>query len=188
MRCTTFNGRLLIAIAMMMITTTTVSAGWNEFWHKVGVGYQRNNAWPDPFNEADAIAVITPFEIMKNNGWVLHNTLGAEQFRAGDGALLTAGQTNLAWIARQAPESRRQVFVVRGSSQQETEARLVSVRDALQQYHVAGPAPEVFVTDRVPPTAPGSWATKVNRAWLEELASPKLPNSSAAGTTGITTQ
>ena len=32
---------------------------------KIGIGYERNNAWPDPFNEVDAMAVITPFETMK---------------------------------------------------------------------------------------------------------------------------
>ena len=72
MRCTSFYGRLLIAVALMSITTTSVSADWHEkwhgFWNRIGIGYERNNAWPDPFNEYDAMAVITPFEAMKQNG------------------------------------------------------------------------------------------------------------------------
>ncbi|QDV47032.1 hypothetical protein Enr13x_69410 [Stieleria neptunia] len=192
MRCTSFYGRLLIVAALMSVTTTSVSAKWNDhwnsFWHKVGVGYERNNAWPDPFNEMDAMAVITPFEAMKQNGWVLHNTIGPHQFRDGDGALKTSGQETVAWIARQAPASRRQVYVVRAATADETEARVASVREILSQFQGPGPQPTVAVTDRVPPTASGAWATKVNRAWLEELAPPKLPSSSAAGTSAVTQQ
>lgn len=192
MRCTSFYGRLLIAVALLSVTSTAVSAGWRERWndfcHRVGVGYERNNAWPDPFNEMDAMAVITPFEAMKQNGWVLHNTIGPHQFREGDGALKTSGQEAVAWIASQAPASRRQVYVVRAATPEETEARIASVRELLAQYEGSGPTPTVAITDRVPPTAPGSWATKVNRTWLEELAPPKLPTSSAAGTASATRQ
>ncbi|MCO8125274.1 hypothetical protein NHH03_26285 [Stieleria sp. TO1_6] len=186
MRCTSFYGRLMIAVVLMSVSATSVSAGWNEFWSNVNGGYARNNAWPDPFNEMDAMSVIMPFEAMKQNGWVLHNTIGSEQFRDGDGALLTAGQKSVAWIARQAPPTRRQVYVVRADSPQETESRIASVREALSQYHVAGPAPTVSVVDRESPTASGAWATKINRAWLEHLAPPKLPSSSAAGTASAT--
>ncbi len=190
MRCTSIYGRLLIAIALMTVTATSVDAGWKERWNdfmnRVGVGYERNNAWPDPFNEQDAIAVITPFEAMKQNGWILHNTIGPHQFREGDGALKTSGQKTLAWIARQAPHSRRQVYIVRAATEAETDARVASVRDILEQVQGPGPIPTIMLTDRIPPTAPGDWATKVNRTWLEQLATPKLPTSSAAGTQSAT--
>lgn len=190
MRCTSFYGRLLIAVALMSITTTSVSADWHEkwhgFWNRIGIGYERNNAWPDPFNEYDAMAVITPFEAMKQNGWILHNTIGPHQFREGDGALKTSGQEALAWIARQAPPSRRQVYIVRASTEKETQARVDSVREMLAQVHNSGPVPSIMLTDRMPPSASGDWATKVNRTWLEQLTPPKLPSSSAAGTASAT--
>ena len=176
----------MIALVVTTISATSVSAGWNEFWTKVGVGYKRNNAWPEPFNEMDAMSVIMPFEAMKQNGWVLHNTIGAEQFREGDNALLISGQQRLLWIARQAPVSRRQVYVVRGRSDAETSARVTAVKEALAHIQTQGPQTTVAVVDRVPPTAPGAWVTKVNRAWLDELPAPKLPSSSAAGTSAAT--
>lgn len=190
MRCTSFYGRLLIVVALMSVSVTSASADWktrwNNFMERVGIGHERNNAWPDPFNELDAMSVITPFEAMKQNGWILHNTIGPHQFREGDGALKTSGQEALAWIARQAPPSRRQVYIVRAATEQETEARVTSVREMLAQVQGAGPAPTIMLTDRVPPTAPGDWATKVNRSWLEQMAIPKLPTSSAAGTQSAT--
>lgn len=170
----------------MSVTATSVDAGWHEFWNKIGIGYERNNAWPDPFNEMDAMSVIMPFEAMKHNGWVLHNTIGAHQFREEDGALKTSGQEALAWIASQAPPSRRQIYIVRGATQNETQARLASVKETLSQFDLPGPSPTISLIDRRPATASGAWATKVNRAWLEQLPPPKLPSQSASGTQSAT--
>ncbi len=93
-------------------TATSASADWNHFWHGLHVGFHRNNAWPDPFNEVDAGNVIQPFEVMKANGWRMHNTIGHELFRSGDGALLAAGHKRVHWIASQAPTARRTVYVL----------------------------------------------------------------------------
>ncbi|MEM6469330.1 MAG: hypothetical protein AAF802_07150 [Planctomycetota bacterium] len=188
MRSTSLFGRLLVTLAIGSVFAGSLDAGWNEFWQKVGIGYERNNAWPDPFNEMDAMGVVTPFEIQKQNGWILHNTIGPHQFRAVDGALTISGQEALAWIAREAPPARRQVYVVHGRTKDETQARLASVRSMLDQIEYRGPKPEIFLTSRTPPTAPGGWATKVNRAWLDELAPPKLPSTSSSGTGSATRQ
>ena len=181
---------MLVFAALVSVCAGSVSADWREKWNhfvnKVSVGYHRNNAWPDPFNELDAMSVITPFEAMKHNGWVLHNTIGPHQFRESDGALKTSGQEALAWIAREAPPNRRQVYVVRGATEEETQARIHSVKETLAQLNVSGPLPTVALTDRHPHTASGAWANKVNRAWLEQLPPPKLPTTSAAGTTAAT--
>ncbi|MEO1615202.1 MAG: hypothetical protein AAFV88_05095 [Planctomycetota bacterium] len=186
MRSSSLFGRLLTTLVIGSALAGSVDAGWNEFWQKVGIGYERNNAWPEPFNELDAMGVITPFEIQKRNGWILHNTIGPHQFRPSDGALTISGQEALAWIAREAPASRRQVYVVHGANKDETQSRLTAVRDMLAQMEYHGPQPEVFLTSRTPPTAPGGWATKINRAWLDELAPPKLPSTSSSGTNSAT--
>lgn len=190
MRCTTFHQRLLVFAALVTVCASSASADWRERWNhfvnKVSVGHARNNTWPDPFNEFDAMGVITPFEAMKQNGWVLHNTIGPHQFRDGDGALTVSGQETLAWIAREAPPSRRQVYIVRGADDAETQARVDAVRETLAQLHVNGPQPTVALTNRHPHTSSGAYATKVNRAWLEQIPPPKLPSTSAAGTSAAT--
>lgn len=177
----------VIASLAVLTTATSASADWNTFWHNIHVGFHRNNAWPDPFNEADAMKVVTPFEIMKANGWRMHNTIGHELFRPGDGALLASGHNRVHWIATQAPMTRRTVYVLRGSSKVETDARVVSVRHALSNMHINGPIPSVLITDTEPATAPGGWATKINREWLENLAAPRLPSESSSGQAGATT-
>ena len=176
-----------IATVLVAACAGTAGADWPQFWHSMHIGYHRNNAWPQPFVEADAMQVIAPFEIMKRNGWRKHNTLGHELFRDQDCALVAAGHQRLHWIATQAPDARQQVFVLRGKTPRETEARVVSVQQALDRIEHPGPSPEVFVTDIEPSTAPGAWATKINRDRLEQMAAPRLPSTSAAGTQGATT-
>ena len=181
--------RAVIAMAVVATTATSASAdwSWNSWWHGLHVGFHRNNAWPDPFNEVDAAQVIAPFEVMKANGWRLHNTIGHELFRPGDGALMAAGHRRVHWIATQSPESRRTVFILKGQSDEETAARVASVQDTLDKIAMDGPAPQVLVTAIEPPTASGDWATKINREWLDHLTAPRLPSQSSTGEQGVST-
>lgn len=116
---------------------------------------------------------------MTHNGWRLHNTIGHELFRVGDGALTPAGRGRVEWIASQAPEHRRVVHVLRGSSQQETNARLASVRATIGKLHFVGPPPEVVITNVEPATVGGAWANQINRKWLDSLPAPQLPASTS---------
>lgn len=178
--------RLLIATALLSVTGATASADWASFWHRVHKGFYRNTAWPDPFNEADAAQVVMPFEAMKQNGWRMHNTIGHELFRAGDGALLASGQNRVRWIATQAPPTHRDIYVLRGDTPEETAARVAAVREAVDGVAMAdGIAPQVLVTNVEPRTAPGAMATKIGRDYLEQMPAPKLPDTTAAGTQGI---
>ncbi|MCG8651958.1 MAG: hypothetical protein MI861_19110 [Pirellulales bacterium] len=176
----------LVATLLVATCTNSATADWHEFWHNLHVGYYRNNAWPEPFNEVDALDVVAPFEIMKHNGWKMHNTIGHELFRDGDGALLASGSKRVQWIATQAPASRRTVYVLRGDSRRETQARVASVNQALASIQVVGPKPNVMITDVVPASAPGDWAVKINRERIEQIPPPRLPSTSSNGTQGAT--
>ena len=91
------------------------------------------------------------------------------------------------WIATQAPAARRTVYVLRGNSQAETDARVASVHQALNNVHTTGAIPAVLVTDAEPATSSGAWATKINREMLENLPEPRLPQQSASGQQSVTT-
>ena len=180
-------GRTLIAVMLVSVTASTACADLKDFFHKMHVDLYRNNAWPDPFNELDAMHVVAPFEVMKNNGWRLNNTIGNNLFREGDVALKAAGNNRVAWIASQAPANRKVVYVLRGRSDKETQQRMASVRETLASTH-NGHNVQVLVTQREPTYSSGAWATQINRAWLEGLPEPKLPSTSAAGTAGSAQQ
>ncbi len=162
------------------------TADWHSFWHSCEVDYQRNNAWPQPFTDDSARQTVAPFEVMKHNGWRLHNTIGNELFRDGDGALLAAGNNRVNWIASQAPADRRVVYVLRGRTEAETEARLASVRNTLSRVQINGPAPQLMITEIEPTTSSGARLTQINRDAMEVLPSPKLPSTSSTGTAGAT--
>ena len=181
MKTFTRSCRIAIGSLFIVAASNVANADWHQFWHQFHVDYHRANAWPDPFNEVDSLEVVRPFEIMKNNGWRLHNTIGHELFRDGDGALLSSGSERVHWIATQAPESRRAVFVLRGKSERETQARVASVRETLASIYMVGSTPEIILTEQEPSTASGQWATQINRDWMEVLPKPKLPRRSAQG-------
>lgn len=181
-------GPAVVTLLLVAMGASSAKADWHEFWHGLHVGYYRNNAWPDPFNELDARDVVAPFEVMKHNGWKMHNTIGHELFRDGDGALLASGSKRVYWIATQAPPNRRNVYVLRGDTERETQARVASVRETLANIDVSGRPATILITDVEPSSAPGDWATKINREWLEQLAAPRLPSSSSSGNAGVTQQ
>lgn len=174
----TCAGLLVIAAA------SPAAADWNSFWHGVRVDYHRNNAWPHPFSEMAAAQTRMPFAVQKENGWRLHNTLSHELFRGGDGVLTVAGQQQLIHIATQNPPEHRVIYVVRGATPRETDARVDAVRSSLSRINLQGAMPEVFVTDRVPATGSGAMASAVNRARMQALPPPQLPRSEGPSVRG----
>lgn len=176
--------RFVAAIAITAAAASTATADWHDFWHRAAIDYHRNNAWPEPFAEADAAQVIAPFEVMKQNGWRLHNTIGHALFREGDGALMASGGQMVQWVATQAPASRRAIFVLRGRTNEETDARVASVKQTLANTLMRGPAPPIYITDVDPASSSGAWAMKINRSWIENLPTPELPRTSVQGQSG----
>ncbi|QEG38945.1 hypothetical protein UC8_09050 [Roseimaritima ulvae] len=161
----------------------TAGEWWDNLKHEMHVVYHRNNAWPQPFAELSAAQTRAPFEVMKQKGWLLHNTIGHELFRDGDGALTAAGRNRVHWIATQAPANHRVVHVLRGASEAETEARVEAVRVALNHMYISGPQPPVYITEIQPATSPGMRASQISRAAMTNMPAPKLPasNSSTGG-------
>lgn len=154
----------------------TAGEWWHEFKHEMHIGYHRNNVWPQPFSEMAAYQTRAPFHVMVQKGWMLHNTIGHELFRDGDGALSAAGRDRVHWIASQAPQNRRVVHVLRGTSEKETEARVDAVRSALSHMAVNGAPPMVYITDVNPATSPGALASQITRAREAALPKPVLPS------------
>lgn len=162
------------------------SADWGSFWHAKHVDYARNNVWPQPFVDVDAQAVQAPFAVMKHNGWRAHNTIGNELFRENDCSLNLAGNRRVEWIAKKAPQERRTIYVLRGVDDHETSLRLAAVHQSLASMQTGGTLPEVVVTDIEPSPASGGWATSVNRQWMQNIPAPKLPSTTASGSSGAT--
>ncbi len=166
--------RTLTASALALLSTTTVQAGWPEFMRSCSIDRQRNNAWPQPFRSMDAVSVNAPFEVMKNNGWRMFNTLGTPVFTE-EQALTEAGRLQLQWIVTQAPVNRRAVFVLRGSNADDTAARIEAVQVAISDLVPTGPLPQIWVTDVEPTPSSGQYQTAISRALMNSTPKPRLP-------------
>lgn len=144
--------------------------------------YYRNNSWPQPFRRMDTSSVMSYFEVQRNNGWKLHNTLGQAMFDPNTHGLTDAGRSHMRWIVTQAPQDRRVVFVLVGEDQQQTAARVESTQLAISEMIPVGPLPTIYLTDRDAPGSSGAYQTAVNRAMASTVPAPRL--TAAAPSTG----
>ena len=107
-----------------------MKAKWDCFWDRVHLDWQRNNAWPEPFEQVDGRRQ-SPINIMVDRGWQLQNTIPDELFHAETQELTRAGELKVKWILTQMPARRRTIFVLRGKTPEITETRLKSVEKAV---------------------------------------------------------
>ena len=134
----------------------------------------RNNQWPMPFRGIDTSSVLSYFEVQRNNGWKLHNTLGAAMFDPATNTLTDAGRNHMKWIVTQAPQDRRVLFVLVGDNQQETAARVEATQIAVSEMIPVGPLPTIYLTDRDAPGSSGVYQTAINRAINGSVPNPRL--------------
>ena len=161
-----------IATLALVSFAPPVEAGW-PWSHSAAIDKARNNAWPQPFRAADAASVVAPFEIMKNNGWREHNTLGSVVFNE-ENDLTEAGAIKVDWIITQAPTNQRVIYVKSGRTPEQTAVRLESVQLTVSQMVPTGPLPQIIITDIEPPTSSGAYQTLIHRALIRTTPSPRL--------------
>mgnify|MGYP005842615955 CR=1 FL=1 len=169
-----------VAIILALLATFSLpaaaQAGWAEFWYRVHIDWHRMNCWPEPFVSQDRTLVTVPLIAMTDRGWQLQNTLNDHFFDPEEQRLTRAGQIKLRWIATQAPLHRRAVYVLRGSSDQATQARVASIQKYLDDISPAGTRPSVYLTDVAPPGGSGDYFDQVDRQLKSSIPAPRLPS------------
>lgn len=164
-----------LTLALGMGFGGSAQAGWNEFWARVKQDWQRNNAWPEPFQSADRAAAREPFTIMVNNGWKAQNTVGTFLFDDETHELNHAGELKVKWIITQAPIHRRAVFVLAADAPAQTKVRVESVQRYISKMLPVGALPPVVVTYSEPINGSGEYFDAINRSLLDSIPSPRLP-------------
>jgi hypothetical protein len=167
--------RWILCTTMALAGSLASNTVWGQHHQDNKTIAARNINWPQPFRGADAEAVVAPFEVMRNNGWREHNTLGSRLF-AQDNSLCEAGALKVQWIVTQAPLSYRAIYVKSGPTQEITNARVESVQLAVSQLVPSGPLPQIFVIDLEPTTSSGAYQTLVHRALIKTTPTPRLQN------------
>ncbi|GIW97447.1 MAG: hypothetical protein KatS3mg111_0780 [Pirellulaceae bacterium] len=137
--------------------------------------FHRNRLWPAPFRAMDTAAVMSYFEVQRDNGWRLHNTLGTGMFDPSTNQLTDAGYMHLRWIVTQAPQERRVVFILRGRNESITAARVEAAQLAISELIPVGPLPPIYLTDQESPGSSGVYQTSVSRQITQSIPAPRLP-------------
>ena len=148
----------------------------SKFW----TSYYRNTRWPMPFRAQDVSAVTQHFDIQRENGWRMHNTVGHAMFDQRTNTLTQAGRNHIQSILRDNPSNRKVVFVLQGQNPKQTSARVQSTELAISELLPVGDLPPVYVTDRDAPGSSGAYQTAVNRALMGSVPLPRLTSGGAA--------
>ena len=185
---------LLVTVGMMFggsASSARADNWWTEFWGGVHDGWHRNNAWPEPFIYQDRETVAAPFGAMINKGWERQNLLSEYHFEDGAHALVLnqAGQLKVRWILTQAPQSQRIIYVQRGTSPAQTQARMLLVQQAAVAVVGPGESPSIAVSNM---DASGWSAENVDAIYRKAALSrpdPRLPkpqgdSGGASGSSG----
>lgn len=152
-----------------------------NFWRD----YYRNKLWPRPFRANDTQSVLSYFEVQRNNGWKLNNTLGTAMFDQSC-ALTPSGLAHLQWIVARAPQDRRVVFVLQGKDAETTSKRVETTQIAISRLIPTGTLPAIYLTDRDAPGSSGEYQTAIARAISTSAPAPRLPANAAAASSGST--
>lgn len=181
MRRVSFWGSLGLATAVCI---SPAQAGWNEFWARFRKDTMRNSVYPEPFVTADREIVRSYWEQTEANGWRLQNTIGKYLFDETTQQLNSAGQQRIRWIMTNAPQHRRQIFVLRGDNQQISAQRMASVQEYLAQLGGEGNVPPVHFTDHDAPGISGQYIDGLEQQYQKTQPVPRLPSSSGGASSG----
>lgn len=149
----------------------------SAFW----TSYYRNARWPTPFRAQDVNAVTSYFDVQRENGWRLHNTVGHVLFDPATGQLTDAGKNHIVSILNDNPVDRRAIFVLQGENAKQTAQRVESTQLAVSQMLPVGDLPPIYVTDRDAPGSSGAYQTAVMRAMVSSMPKPRLPEVQLSG-------
>ncbi|MEX0794778.1 MAG: hypothetical protein WD045_16690 [Pirellulaceae bacterium] len=165
---------MLFAITVVVTSTTALQADWASFSNQWKLDYARNRCWPSPFVELDRDSVRNYYHQMTMAGIRLQNTLGENHFHPESHQITRGGEMKVRQILM-GSEGRRAVFVLRGLTEDQTEARLQSTRDAVFRLVGDADATEFYVTGNEPIPRPADYIDDIYRSERSSIPAPRLP-------------
>ena len=174
--------KLILSLAVLAVGYDTAQAQQPSHLQEAKVDRWRNTLWPIPFRAEDSVAVTNVFDIQRNNGWRLYNTLGTPMFDQDTNRLTEAGKAHIRWIMTYAPSNRRVIFVLKGEDAGKTAHRVESTQLAISEMVPSGSLPPIYLTDVEARGSSGSYQTAVVRAMVSSVPEPRLPEPTGGGT------
>lgn len=133
--------RLAITVVVLGAVAPLSADEVGDFLSSIARDYKRRNCWPEPFIYSDRNLVRQTMAIQTSAGWERQNLLSDFHFQPGGNELTEAGRIQVQWIMNEAPEARRQIFVHRANTPQETAIRM----QAVQRTSRNPPMPQILL-------------------------------------------
>ena len=171
----------LSAVLVLVWWGSMAHADWDQFKHRCKLDWHRNVAWPQPFIAQDRLATCSPFMAMTINGWRDQCTLSNFHFDPASQQLTEVGRLHVQQILREHPEAYRGVFVVRASTQENTDVRLDSVRQFVDNLAGQESSSEVRLTTVEPRGVPADDVQIISSKLRASMPDPRLPSAASAG-------
>jgi len=144
-------------------------------------GYDANVRWPADFIPPARRPIGDVYDKMIHNGWRRQNLLGDYHFTPDSNELTEAGKHKVQWILTQAPPSRRNIYIQRSRTVEDTATRIAAVQ---QWSSYSSPAAEYVNVSDTHIRAEGQSATSVDSIFTGFHANrplPVLPADAGAG-------
>ena len=119
---------------------------WRTYKHHAHIVYQRNEAWPKPFQCHDRQLYFANFYPMYQRGYEIESTLTDNHFDRETNKLNSAGKRKIAGIMQNMPKHRRNIYVFEKGDAEITQARVADVRVSVDEWFGHLGAPKIATT------------------------------------------
>lgn len=154
---------------------------WADAHEKCDRIYQRNKAWPKPFECWDRTSYLNIWNTMYYSGLATHCTLTDAHFDPVTGKLNQLGERKVVTIMQNNPELQRGLLVANSRDPQITELRLSQLRTAVGQWYGEDVAAQIVTTNVIPRAASGSRVEAINIGYSGSMQAPALSGGSSSG-------
>lgn len=154
---------------------------FQDRWDK---DYDRNVAWPVPFQMTDRQVYRNYFKPCYDRGWEIEHTLSDACFDSKTGRLNRLGAAKITQVVQAAPKNRKTIFVHQNASPLMASNRVAAVEEFVQYEFGRSAGVAVAVTNNFPTTGAGSYAEAITRSFHSNLPKPQLKTQTVSGAIG----
>ncbi|MEL7498385.1 MAG: hypothetical protein AAFN77_12305 [Planctomycetota bacterium] len=139
--------------------------------------FDRNDAWPRPFNCWDRRAYHNVWVPMLTNGAEQHCILSSDFFDAETNELTRVGIAKVADIMQNVPQTNRSVFVQRSADDKANQARMEQVKFTIDKFYAHLGVARVQLSNQLPPISPAAQSQAILNSRTENMAPPTIQAS-----------
>lgn len=145
--------------------------------------YDRNRAWPKPFDCADRQLYFSMWNNMLDCGYRCNCVFTETHFDADTHQLNESGKSKIRGIFRNNPIGQKVALVQNSAPGKIVDARLANVQSTIDQWFGADSFIEVALTEKYPTGFAASRVEAINQLSITETPAPVIPVSSGTGST-----